>query len=104
MLKKIGLQVLVALFAAGLFVVNAQTTTLGTISGTIRDEKGASIPNAEVVIQEVGIETSPRIVKTDDAGFYIANGLRPGKYTVSSSPSGFKKTVVTDVDLHVTES
>src|SRR4029077_13423880 len=45
-----------------------------------------------------------RSVNSDDNGFYLANGLPAGRYTVSTAPSGFKKTVATAVDLHVAEN
>jgi hypothetical protein len=103
MLKKLGLQLVVVLIGAMFFSVHAQTTTVGTISGTVRDEKGAVVPKAEVSIQGEGTGIS-RSVNSDDNGFYLANSLPAGRYTVSTSPSGFKKTVATSVDLHVSEN
>src|SRR2546423_15467717 len=100
MLKKLGLQVLVVLLSALFFSAHAQTTTVGTISGTIRDEKGAVVPKAEVSIQGEGTGIS-RTVNSDDNGFYLANSLPAGRYTVSTAPSGCKKTVATGDDLHV---
>jgi hypothetical protein len=103
MLRKLGLQVVVALIASGFFIANAQTTTVGTISGTVRDPRGAAVRGAQVVIQAEGAESS-RTVNADDNGFYIATSLSPGRYTVSTAPQGFKKTVAEGVDLHVTEN
>jgi hypothetical protein len=103
MLKKLGLHVVVVLIGALSFNAHAQTTTVGTISGTIRDEKGAVVPRAEVSIQGEGTGIS-RTVNSDDNGFYLANSLPAGRYTVSTAPSGFKKTVATAVDLHVAEN
>jgi hypothetical protein len=103
MLKKLGFQVVLVLAGALLSSAAAQTTTVGTISGTIRDEKGAVVPKAEVSIQGVGTGFK-RTVSADDDGFYLATSLPAGRYTVSTSPSGFKKTVATDVDLHVGEN
>src|SRR5882762_6256204 len=103
MLKKLGLQVLVVLIGALFFVAHGQTTTVGTISGTIRDEKGAVVPRAVVSIQGEGNGIS-RTVNSDDNGFYLAASLPAGRYTVSTAPSGFKKTVAPAVDLHVTEN
>ena len=103
MLKKLGVQIVVVLVGALFFTAYAQTTTVGTISGTVRDEKGAVVPKAEVSIQGEGTGTS-RTVKSDDNGFYLAPSLPAGLYTVSTAPSGFKKTVATAVDLHVAEN
>src|SRR5437868_15039966 len=103
MLKKLGVQIVVVLVGALFFTAYAQTTTVGTISGTVRDEKGAVVPKAEVSIQGEGTGTS-RTVKSDDNGFYLAPSLPAGLYTVSTAPSGFKKTVASAVDLHVAEN
>jgi len=85
------------------FSAHAQTTTVGAISGTVRDEKGAVVPKAEVTIEGQGTGTL-RKVNSDDNGFFIANSLPAGHYSVSAAPSGFKKTVAADVDLHVAEN
>src|SRR5258707_8292926 len=103
MLKKLGLQVGVVLGGALFFSAYAQTTTVGTISGTVRDEKGAVVPRAEVSIQDERTGAS-RSVNSDDNGFYLAPSLPAGRYTVSTAPRGFKKTVATSVDLHVSEN
>jgi Carboxypeptidase regulatory-like domain len=103
MLKKLGLLVVLVLSGALFFAANAQTTTVGTISGTIRDEKGAVVPNAEVSIHGEGTGTS-RTVRSDDNGFYLATSLPAGRYTITSAPSGFKKTIAEAVELHVAEN
>jgi hypothetical protein len=103
MLKKLAFQIVVALAGALIFSAYGQTTTVGTISGTIRDEKGSVVPKAVVSIQGEGTGIS-RTVSSDDNGFYLAASLPVGRYTVSTSPSGFKKTVASAVDLHVSEN
>jgi hypothetical protein len=103
MLKKLGLQVVVVLIGALFFVANAQVTTVGSISGTVRDEKGAVVPKAEVTIQGEGNGTS-RTVTADDNGFYLATSVPVGRYTVSTAPGGFKKSVASGIDLHVSEN
>src|SRR5882672_1452946 len=103
MLKKLGVQIVLVLVGALFFTAYAQTTTVGTISGTVRDEKGAIVPKAEVSIQSEGTGTS-RTVTSDDNGFYLAPSLPAGLYTISTSPRGFKKTVASAVDLHVAEN
>src|SRR5258705_2005549 len=102
MLKRFGFVAVLVLLSVGLSV-KAQTTTAGSISGSVRDEKGAGVPKAEVTIQGEGTSFS-RAITADDNGFYLASSLPAGKYTVSTSPQGFKKTVATAVDLHVSEN
>src|SRR5947207_127377 len=103
MLKKLGVQIVLVLVGALFFTAYAQTTTVGTISGTVRDEKGAIVPKAEVSIQREGTGTS-RTVTSDDNGFYLAPSLPAGLYTISTAPHGFKKTIASGVDLHVAEN
>src|SRR5258707_5769629 len=103
MLKKLGLQLVLVLIGALFFSAHAQTTTVGTISGTVRDEKGAVVTRVEVSIDGEGTGTS-REVKSDADGFYLAASLKPGRYTVSTAPRGFKKSVASAVDLHVGEN
>src|SRR6266446_1520160 len=103
MLKKLGLQVLVVLIGALFFVANAQVTTVGSISGTVRDQKGAVVPKAEVTIEGEVTGTS-RTVTADDNGFYLATSVPVGRYSVSTAPQGFKKSVASGIDLHVSEN
>lgn len=104
MLKKLGLQVVVVLIGVGAFAaVNAQVTTVGSISGTVRDPQGAAVPKAEVLIQDEKSGLS-RTAVSDDNGFYLASSVPVGTYTISTTPQGFKKTVANRVDLHVGEN
>ena len=80
--------------------VDAQTSTVGSISGTVRDPTGAVVPRAQVVIEEERTGFS-RTVVANDEGFYSALSLPFGRYSVSTAPQGFKKTVSTGLDLHV---
>jgi hypothetical protein len=80
-----------------------QTSTVGSISGTVRDQQGAVVPKVDVVITEERTGQS-RTVTTNDDGFYYAPTLPVGRYTVSAAPPGFKKTVNSSLDLHVSEN
>lgn len=97
------LPVLILLAGGFLTGVHAQTTTVGSISGTVRDQQGAVVPRAEVVILEERTGLS-RTVMTNEDGFYSAPSLTVGRYLVSAAPSGFKKTVVSGLELHVSEN
>src|SRR5688572_16105875 len=104
MSKKLGLQALLLLLSIGLFVgVHAQSSTAGNITGTVRDQQGAAVPNVEITIVEEKTGAT-RTAKTNDDGFYSAPGLPAGIYTISAAPTGFKKTVATGQQLHVSEN
>lgn len=69
-----------------------------TLVGTVRDASGAVVPNVEVKAIEVstGVGTSAR---TNANGDYQIENLRPGIYSVQATASGFKKNVLTDIQL-----
>jgi Carboxypeptidase regulatory-like domain len=78
---------LVILLALGFHDAWAQTDT-GSISGTVRDSTGATVPGAKVSVRNVA--TSPeRTAQTERTGGYTIPGLAPGVYDVTISKSGF---------------
>ena len=98
------MQAMLLLLSIGLLVgVHGQSSTAGNITGTVRDPQGAAVPKAEVTVTDEKTGAS-RTVTADDDGFYNIPSLAAGVYTVSTSPAGFKKTITTGVQLHVTEN
>jgi hypothetical protein len=92
------------LLMVGLIVsVHAQSSTAGNITGTVRDPQGAAVPKVEITITDEKTGAT-RTVVTNDDGFYNAPSLPAGRYTLTASPSGFKKTIAEGVDLHVSEN
>jgi hypothetical protein len=103
-LRRNGLQALLFVLCAGLLIgVHAQTSTVGNITGTVRDPNGAVVPRAEVTIIEERTGLS-RTVMTNEDGVFVAPSLPLGRYTVSTAPQGFKKTVNSGLELHVNEN
>ncbi len=61
----------------------------GTISGTVKDESSALVPDA--VVKAANIETSvQRQVSTNDRGFYSFPALPVGRYNVTIEKQGFR--------------
>jgi hypothetical protein len=73
-----------------------------TISGTITDATGASVPNAVVIVTNVQTGISVRTEATE-AGTYVVPSLRPGDYSIAVERKGFQKTVRTGVTLQVAQ-
>ena len=71
-----------------------------TLSGTVTDASGATVPNAQVTIKNLATGVD-RVVSVDSAGFYTAPNLLPGNYEVRFSSSGFKTMVNSGVTLTV---
>ncbi len=77
----------VTLPAAGL----AQAVS-GTLLGTVIDNSGAAVPNAQVTI--TATETGQvQQFKTNESGNYLVPGLQPGNYTVTMEAPGFKREI-----------
>src|ERR1051326_5960881 len=101
MFRKTALKATLLLLLVGLSAgVRAQVSTTGSITGAVHDPQGAAVPKAEVTITEEATGVS-RNVTADDNGVFSALGLTPGRYTVCTSPHGFKKTVNSGIDLHI---
>src|SRR5258705_2676110 len=103
-LRRIFFPTMLLVWSIGLFLgVEAQTSTVGSISCSVRDPASAVIPEAQIVIQEERTGLTRRVVSNDE-GFYSAPSLPFGRYSVSTAAQGFKKNVNTGLDLHVNEN
>jgi hypothetical protein len=79
--------------------LSAQVTG-GTISGTVTDATGGSIPMVEVSILNTatGVVTT---ATTSAEGFYSVPNLLPGPYQVTAKNAGFSTAIVNGVTLTV---
>ncbi len=80
--------------------MHAQAVDSQQISGTVTDPTGAAVVGADVTVTNTATGIS-RSVKTNGDGLYIALNLPVGSYTVTTTMSGFKKSVLTDVIVDV---
>jgi len=79
---------------------HAQSTTQGSIAGTVFDKTNAVVPGAVVVIHNDG--TNHEITLTaDGSGFYKAPLVEPGMYTVTVKAPGFASYKATHVVVQV---
>ncbi|MDP9051434.1 MAG: TonB-dependent receptor [Acidobacteriota bacterium] len=70
------------------FSPTARAQVTGEISGTVADPSGAVVPEAKVLLRNLGTNAA-RTVTTDGAGLYSFTNLQPGHYEVSTTPGGF---------------
>ncbi|MGH8247852.1 MAG: carboxypeptidase regulatory-like domain-containing protein [Gammaproteobacteria bacterium] len=71
-----------------------------TLTGTVSDQSGAVVPNAEVAVTNVQTGVVAR-TRTNQEGHYRVPYLHPGRYEVLVESAGFTKARVSDVDLTV---
>src|SRR5947209_13625425 len=69
--------------------VSAQSDR-GAITGFIRDQSGASVPNATVTVRNENNGTESKTTSNQD-GYYTVTNILPGTYTVTAEAPGFKK-------------
>ena len=76
----------------------AQTQTLGTISGTITDTAGASVPGAKVTATNRGTGLG-QTATTNDSGYFVFANLPAASYDVTAEKENFKRCSHTGVTL-----
>lgn len=70
----------------------------GTIVGTITDESGALIGEANVTLTNTGSGFS-RVVTTNASGQYVAPTIPIGTYTIAAEKTGFQKLIREGIQL-----
>jgi hypothetical protein len=92
---------LLALWWPGLLFTESFAQTVGgTILGTIKDENGAAIPNAQVNLKNMATGVAKTVI-TNDEGFYRALNLHPGVYESTVGATGFSTQVRREITLNV---
>ncbi len=101
-------RILSSCLLAGLLLVLLHTglaqNITGNISGTVQDTTGAVVSGATVTVTDVDRNQTLRTITTDASGFYRASLLPIGNYEVTAEATGFKKTSVTKIVLHVNDA
>jgi hypothetical protein len=105
-MKAIGKRLWAGLAAVGLLLglsltASAQTYT-ATLTGTVTDENGATVPNVRVVATNQGTNLE-YTAETSDAGVYTIPFLPVGGYVITVEATGFKKLVSNEIKLEVNQ-
>src|SRR5260370_32427766 len=78
----------VRLSVAALFTITAAFSQMPSISGTVKDQSGASVSNAIVALTDDATNTK-KTKMADAAGAYEFTAVPPGGYTVEVQAPGF---------------
>src|ERR1035437_8761374 len=88
-LSRLLLALFVVLMASAL---KAQIVEIATITGVVKDNSGAWIPNVHVTVQNIGTGLTANST-TDSQGIFVSPPLHPGDYNVVVEAPGFSKVV-----------
>jgi outer membrane receptor protein involved in Fe transport len=86
-----------------LFATNfaqAQSTTDGAIGGTVMDSSKSVVPNANLVVRNLGTGATSTGT-SDDVGRFIVTHLQPGIYSIELTAAGFGGFKATRVTVEV---
>jgi hypothetical protein len=89
-------------FGAG--IASAQTTTTGTLSGTIVDQSGGALPGVAVTATHEPTGTKYEAVTGADGVFGIPNVRVGGPYTVTAILSGFRDQTISGISVALGEA
>lgn len=87
---------LVLLFAFGTTFAAAQVRTTGTLSGTVVDPSGATVPQASITVTEPSTGFT-QTVTSSDSGEYTFPDLQPGHYQLTATRTGFAQAIYSQV-------
>ena len=88
----------IALILCSLSLVCFAQGSRGSITGRILDQQNAVVPGAVVVVKNLLTGVTTKIV-SNQTGYYEANFLDPGTYSVSAEAAGFKTMLRSGVVL-----
>jgi hypothetical protein len=71
---------------------------LASLVGTVKDSSGAVVPHATVTAKNLGTD-AVRTMNSDASGDYALPDLDVGHYSVTGSMTGFKTTMIKDIEL-----
>jgi hypothetical protein len=83
--------------------LRAQGSSTASVTGTITDQRGASVPNASVELINNGTNEA-HTQSTNDNGYFAFVSVPPGNYKVVVKKAGFRATTVENIGVQVGKS
>src|SRR5262245_39292575 len=77
---------------------SSSRTSLATITGSVRDNKGNPLAGALVTLLREGVKQTVKHAKTDGAGNFIAKVV-PGRYGIKAIADGFTEVAFSPVEV-----
>jgi hypothetical protein len=98
----LGIALVVASLLTGA-ALQAQTSSSATVTGTVFDKTGATVPGAKVDLQDVDTKATTSATTGADGGFTFPS-VKPGNYNVMVSGKGFRQTVISGIKVEIGKS
>jgi hypothetical protein len=92
--------VVIVLFLSFAGQASSQAVDSQQITGVVTDPTGAAVPNAQVTVTNEATRVT-RTVRSNDDGNYTVLNLPVGVYTIATVMQGFKKSILTGVNVDV---
>jgi hypothetical protein len=92
-----------ALVFLGFGIWAAAQSVTATLVGTVVDPSGAAVPGTKITVTNKETDVS-RTVPSNERGDYIIPNLAPGHYQLTGEHEGFRRTVVTGIELMVNQT
>src|SRR5215212_7302842 len=77
--------------------------TRATVTGTVKDAQGATIPGVTVTVTNTATNISSEAI-TNDAGVFTVQRIQPGPVKVTAALTGFKTFVREGLTLRTAET
>ncbi len=100
---KLALVFVLVLCVGGSLPVWSQSTSSGTVAGSVTDQSNAVVPGAAVALTDSSTNIA-RSTTTNKDGRYIFVDVTPGVYNISVTKSGFATTKTEKQEVKVGES
>src|SRR5580693_290664 len=89
-----------AVLTLGTIPSYAQSTTSGTITGTVVDPTGAAIPGATITVTDLSTKGKRTTVSSAE-GQYVLVDIPPGTYSVLATKAGFSEDQIKSLEVLV---
>lgn len=89
-----------AILLMGNLCLSFSQTVNSRVSGTVKDSTGSTVPGVTIKLLDVNTKGEETTL-TNDEGHFVFTDVRVGTYVVSAERSGFKRSEVRNVDVHV---
>src|SRR5580693_2468574 len=97
---KLALVLLLVICAGSVLSAWAQSTSTGTVAGSVTDPTGALVSGAAVTLTDTATNVA-RSTTTNETGRYIYVDVNPGVYNLTVSKAGFETTKTENQEVKV---